>query len=173
MKRTIAVAVALSIVGFVVYVMAKGFGTDPHEVPFMLTGKKAPNFTIKRLDNDTIVSLADFKGQPIVINFWATWCGPCKMEHPVLDWAAKQYGGKAVFLGIVFEDTEQNTKRFLKENGWSFVQLFDPKSTVAVDYAVSGVPETYFINREGIIVGKYAAPFTDPREFVARLTEIL
>jgi cytochrome c biogenesis protein CcmG/thiol:disulfide interchange protein DsbE len=173
MKRTIAVAVALSVIGFVVYVMAKGFGTDPHEVPFMLTGKKAPNFTIKRLDNDTIVSLDQFKGQPIVLNFWATWCGPCKMEHPVLDWAAKEYGGKAVFLGIVFEDTEVNTKRFLRDNGWSFVQLFDPKSTVAVDYGVSGVPETYFINREGIIVGKYPAPFTDPREFVARLSEIL
>jgi cytochrome c biogenesis protein CcmG/thiol:disulfide interchange protein DsbE len=173
MKRTIAVAVALSVIGFVVYVMAKGFGTDPHEVPFMLTGKQAPSFTIKRLDNDTIVSLDEFKGRPIVINFWATWCGPCKIEHPVLDWAAKKYGGQAVFLGIVFEDTEQNTKRFLRDNGWSFVQLFDPKSTVAVDYGVSGVPETYFINREGIIVGKKAAPFTDPGEFVARLSEIL
>lgn len=173
MKRTIAVAVALSVIGFVVYVMAKGFGTDPHEVPFLLTGKKAPPFTIKRLDNDTMVSLEDFKGRPIVINFWATWCGPCKMEHPVLDWAAREYGDKAVFLGIVFEDTEQNTKRFLQDNGWSFVQLFDPKSTVAVDYGVSGVPETYFINREGVIVGKFPAPFTDPADFVMKLKAIL
>jgi cytochrome c biogenesis protein CcmG/thiol:disulfide interchange protein DsbE len=173
MKRPLGVAAALLIIGFVVYVMAKGFGTDPHAVPFLLAGKPAPNFTIKRLDNDTTVSLKDFAGRPMVINFWATWCGPCKMEHPVLDWAAKNYQDKAVFIGIVFEDNEANTKRFLKENGWSFVQLFDPKSTVAVDYGVSGVPETYFINKEGIIVGKYAAPFTDPRDFNQRMSEIL
>jgi cytochrome c biogenesis protein CcmG, thiol:disulfide interchange protein DsbE len=173
MKRQLAVGGALVVVLFVVWVMAKGFGTDPHQVPFLLAGKKAPNFTIKRLDNDATVTLADFAGQPIVINFWATWCGPCKMEHPVLDWAAKTYAGKAVFLGIVFEDTEASTKRFLVDNGWSFVQLFDPKSTVAVDYGVSGVPETYFINREGIIVGKFAAPFSDPREFTQRIMQIL
>jgi cytochrome c biogenesis protein CcmG/thiol:disulfide interchange protein DsbE len=173
MKRHLALGASLAIIAFGVYVMAKGFGTDPHGVPFLLAGKKAPPFTIKRLDNDTTVSLADFAGKPIVINFWATWCGPCKMEHPVLDWAAKQYGDRAVFLGIVFEDTEENTKRFLAQNGWGFVQLFDPKSTVAVDYGVSGVPETYFIDRQGIIVGKHAAPFVDPREFTARLAQIV
>lgn len=173
MKKALAVTTALAVVTFVVYVMARGFGTNPREVPFLMAGKKAPNFTIKRLDTDQPVSLSDFAGKPIVINFWATWCGPCKTEHPVLDWAARTYEGKAVFLGIVFEDNEANTKRFLAENGWSFPQLFDPKSTVAVDYGVSGVPETYFINREGIIVKKYAAPFVDPRQFSAEIKEIL
>jgi cytochrome c biogenesis protein CcmG, thiol:disulfide interchange protein DsbE len=173
MKRPLALGTALAVIAFVVYVMAKGFGTDPHRVPFLLAGKKAPNFTIKRLDNDTTVSLSDFAGRPIVINFWATWCGPCKTEHPVLDWAARKYADKAVFLGIVFEDNEENTKRFLAENGWSFVQLYDPLSTVAVDYGVSGVPETYFIDRQGVIVGKFAMPFTDPREFTARLAQIV
>jgi cytochrome c biogenesis protein CcmG/thiol:disulfide interchange protein DsbE len=173
MKRTIAVATAFAVIGLMVYVMAKGFGTDPHAVPFLLSGRPAPNFTIKRLDNDQPVSLADYKGKPIVLNFWSTWCGPCKMEHPVLDWASRTYGNRAVFLGIVFEDNEQNTKRFLKENGWSFPQLFDPKSTVAVDFGVSGVPETYFIDRNGIIHHKVAAPFADPREFSAHIETIL
>lgn len=173
MKRALGIGTSLAVVAFVVYIMAKGFGTDPHEVPFLLAGKKAPPFTIKRLDNDTTVSLSEFAGKPIVINFWATWCGPCKAEHPVLDWAAKQYADQAVFLGIVFEDSEENTKRFLAQNGWSFVQLYDPKSTVAVDYGVSGVPETYFIDRQGVIVGKYAAPFTDPRLFAQHLARIL
>lgn len=173
MKKPLAVATALAVVGFIVFVMAKGFGNDPHAVPFLLAGKPAPNFTIKRLDTDQPVSLSEFKGRPVVINFWSTWCGPCKMEHPVLDWAAKQYGQQAVFLGIVFEDNEQNTKRFLKDNGWSFTQLFDPKSTVAVDYGVSGVPETYFLSRDHVIVKKVAAPFTDPRHFAAEIQEIL
>lgn len=173
MKRTIAVAVALLIIVGLLVVLGLAFGKDPHEVPFKLAGKPAPNFHIKRLDNDQVVSLSDYKGRPVVLNFWATWCGPCKYEHPVLDWAAKQYGDRVVFLGIVFEDTESNTKNFLRDNGWNFPQLFDPKSTVAVDYGVSGVPETYFINRAGIIVKKYPAPFSEPERFTAELEEIL
>lgn len=173
MKRALGVGFAFAVIGLVVYVMAKGFGNDPHAVPFLLSGKPAPDFAIKRLDDDTVVTLAEFKGKPIVINFWATWCGPCQLEHPVLDWAAKTYGDQVVFLGIVFEDTEQNTKQFLQRNGWSFVQLFDPKSTVAVDYGVSGVPETYFIDRNGIIHHKVAAPFVDRSQFAAHIQTIL
>ncbi len=173
MKRTAAVIAAVAVIGGLVAVLAGAFGKNPHEVPFKLAGKPAPDFHIKRLDNDEVVSLSSFKGRPVVLNFWATWCGPCKYEHPVLDQAAAEYGDRAVFLGIVFEDTEANTKAFLKKNGWNFPQLFDPKSTVAVDYGVSGVPETYFINRDGIIVKKHPAPFVDPRVFADWLQEIL
>lgn len=173
MKRVIAVIIALSVVSFVVYVMASGFGTDPHAVPFMMKGKPAPAFTIKRLDREGQISLADYAGQPVVLNFWATWCGPCKMEQPVLDWAANAYKGKAVFIGIVFEDTEEATRKFLAQTGAAYPQVYDPKSTVAVDYAVSGVPETYFINRQGIIVKKYIYPFSSPDEFNEQIAEIL
>jgi cytochrome c biogenesis protein CcmG/thiol:disulfide interchange protein DsbE len=163
---------ALSIIGLVVFVMAKGFGTDPHAVPFMLAGKPAPNFTIKRLDKEGIVSLEQFKGRPVVINFWATWCGPCKYEQPVLDLASETYKDVA-FIGIVFEDTEANTRRYLQETGTPYIHLYDPKSTVAVDYGVSGVPETYFINRQGIIVKKSISPFGSPQEFDQQIREIL
>ena len=173
MKRIVAVIAALAVIGLVLFVMAKGFGADPHEVPFMMAGQKAPEFSITRLDTNETVKLSQFLGKPVVLNFWATWCGPCAMEHPNLEWAAKTYADQGVvFLGIVFEDTEANTKRFLAEKGWTFTQLFDPKSTIAVDYAVSGVPETYFINRQGIIVGKYAAPISRP-VLAARIAEIL
>ncbi len=171
--RLLGPAVALAVIALVIYVMAKGFGTDPHAVPFLLTGKPAPAFSIKRLDTGQTVSLADFKGKPIVMNFWATWCSPCKYEIPTLEYVAKQYGDRVVFLGVVFEDTEQNTKRFVQEYHWSFTQLFDPKSTMAVDYGVSGVPETYFINREGVIVGKTTSPFSDPSELIALMKPIL
>ena len=173
MKRVAAVLAALSVVGFLVVVLAAAFGTDPHAVPFMMKGKPAPAFTIKRLDQDGQISLADYAGQPVVLNFWATWCGPCKMEQPVLDWAAQNYKGKVAFIGIVFEDTEENTRRFLAQTGAAYPQVYDPKSTVAVDYAVSGVPETYFINRQGIIVKKYIYPFSSPDEFNEQIAEIL
>ncbi|MFZ5446919.1 MAG: TlpA family protein disulfide reductase [Myxococcota bacterium] len=171
-KRAAAVVTALSIVGFVVFVMARAFGTDPHAVPFLLVNKPAPNFTMKRLDQDGTITFEQFKGRPVVINFWATWCGPCKYEQPVLDWASRKYPDVA-FIGIVFEDTEDNTRRYLRETGTPYIHLFDPKSTVAVDYGVSGVPETYFINKEGIIVKKHIAPFNDPSEFAEQVKEIL
>jgi cytochrome c biogenesis protein CcmG, thiol:disulfide interchange protein DsbE len=90
----------------------------------------------------------------------------------VLEWASRRWGDQVVFLGIVFEDTEANTKRFLADNGWGLTQLFDPDSTVAVDYAVAGVPETYFIDRKGIITSKHAMPI-DPDTMAARIKEIL
>jgi cytochrome c biogenesis protein CcmG/thiol:disulfide interchange protein DsbE len=172
-NRIIGVTVALAVVGFVVFVMAKGFGTDPHAVPFLMAGKPAPAFKIKRLDAPGELSLEDLKGKPIVMNFWATWCQPCKQEQPVLDWAAENYKDRVHFVGVVFEDTEQNTRSFIQQFGVTYPQVYDPKSTVAVDYGVSGVPETYFINRQGIIVKKYIYPFQSPREFAAQIQEIL
>lgn len=171
--RKIVIAVVCAGLGLLIYVMAKGFGTNPREVPFMMAGKLAPDFTMKRLDTGEPVTLSSFAGKPIVINFWATWCGPCKQEHPVIEWGAKRWGKDVQFLGVVFEDNEENTKAFLAQNGWSITQLYDPKSTVAVDYAVAGVPETYFINRQGVIVSKYAEGPMDPETMTRKIAEIL
>ena len=173
MKRGLSIALVLAVFGFLVAILFRAFGHDPHAVPFGLAGKKAPDFTIARLDNSAKVSLAQFAGRPLVINFWATWCVPCQVEHPVLAWAADAYRDKVSFLGIVFEDTENATRDFLAKHGDSYLQLFDPTSTVAVDYGVAGVPETYFINRDGIIVAKYAAPFSDRALFKSYLERIL
>jgi cytochrome c biogenesis protein CcmG, thiol:disulfide interchange protein DsbE len=161
MNTRLFAGAALALVGFAIYVMAKGFGSDPHRVPFMLEQRPAPEFRLKRLDTGEEVTLSQLKGKPLVLNFWATWCGPCKYEHPVLEWAAKKYADRATFVGIVFEDTEANTKRFLETYGWTLMQLFDPKSTVAVDYAVAGVPETYFIRKDGTIALKKAEPLSE------------
>lgn len=147
-------------------VLYKAFGSDPHEVPFMLRGHPAPPFVLKTLDRGTPVSMSTLKGHPVVINFWASWCGPCKMEHPVLEWGSREFGQQASFLGVVFEDTEDNARGFLRQMGASFPQLADPLSSVAVDYGVAGVPETYFIDSEGVIRGKHVGPI-DP-ETLAR-----
>ena len=142
-------------------VLAKGFGSDPRKVPFMLEGQAAPPFTLRALDSGMRVTSEQLKGRPMVINFWASWCGPCRMEHRVLEWGAREFGAQAQFLGIVFEDTEDNAKQFLSEMGASFPQLIDQNSGVAVAYGVAGVPETYFIDSNGIILGKHVGPI-DP-----------
>ncbi|MCY1079175.1 TlpA family protein disulfide reductase [Archangium lansingense] len=143
-------------------VLAKGFGSNPREVPFMLKGQAAPPFTLRALDSGMRVSSEQLKGRPMVINFWASWCGPCKMEHPVLEWGAREFGQQAQFMGVVFEDTEENAKQFLSQMGASFPQLIDVNSGVAVSYGVAGVPETYFVDAQGIILGKHVGPI-DPQ----------
>ncbi|OJT21574.1 thiol:disulfide interchange protein [Archangium sp. Cb G35] len=164
-------------VGFVVLclgllaVLARGFGSNPREVPFMLKGQPAPAFTLKALDSGTRVTSEQLKGRPMVINFWASWCGPCKMEHPVLEWGAREFGGQAQFLGVVFEDTEDNAKQFLSRMGASFPQLIDQNSGVAVAYGVAGVPETYFIDAQGIIRGKHVGPI-DPESMAQWMREL-
>ncbi|MCP3059953.1 TlpA family protein disulfide reductase [Myxococcus sp. K38C18041901] len=163
--------------GFVVLSLAlltvlyKGFGRNPHEVPFMLTGKPAPDFVLRSLTSNERVSLADLKGRPLVINFWASWCVPCQYEHPVLEWGHREYGSKAVFLGVVFEDSEDNARAFLRRQEAKFPQLIDPRSRMAVSYGVAGVPETYFIDPSGIIRGKHVGPI-DPESLTRRIREI-
>ncbi len=152
-------------------VLYKGFGSNPHEVPFQLSGQAAPPFVLRALDSGMKVSLAELKGRPVIINFWASWCGPCKMEHPVLEWGAREFGQQAPFLGVVFEDSDDNARRFLRQMGASFPQLTDPRGGMAVDYGVAGVPETYFVDAQGIIRGKHVGPI-DPQTLSVRLKEL-
>jgi cytochrome c biogenesis protein CcmG/thiol:disulfide interchange protein DsbE len=168
MKRWAVTLGAVAICVALLFILKAGFGRDPHEVPFMLSGKPAPPFTLRALDTGKPVSLEQFKGHPVVINFWASWCGPCRQEHPVLTWGAREFGSQAVFLGIIFEDTEDNARAVLQEEGASFPQLVDPRSRISVDYGVSGVPETYFIDGNGIIMGKYVGPI-DPQTLADRI----
>ncbi|MBN1204508.1 MAG: redoxin domain-containing protein [Myxococcaceae bacterium] len=171
MKRWGITLSAVALCGALLYVLLQGFGRNPHEVPFMLSGKPAPSFTLRALDSGKAVSLEQFRGRPVVINFWASWCGPCRMEHPVLEWGAREFGGQAQFLGIVFEDTEDNARQFLQQLGASFPQLIDPRSRVSVDYGVAGVPETYFVDANGVILGKHVGPI-DPQSLANRIREL-
>lgn len=159
---------AVFLCGALLYVLLQGFGRDPREVPFMMSGKPAPAFTLRALDSGQPVSLEQFRGKPVVINFWASWCGPCKYEHPVIEWGHREFGGEAQFLGVIFEDTEENAQQFLQQLGTSFPQLVDPRSRVAVDYGVAGVPETYFIDANGVIQGKHVGPI-DPQSLTTRI----
>jgi cytochrome c biogenesis protein CcmG/thiol:disulfide interchange protein DsbE len=172
MKRIFGVLATFALVGALVFAMLKGFGKNPREVPFKLQGQPAPAFSMPTLQGETL-GLEAFHGRYLVINFWSSWCGPCAEEAGVLEAAFRKWGKNVAFLGVVFEDSEANARRFLQRFPASYPQLFSPVSTMAIDYAVTGVPETYFIDKEGNIAGKYAAPILELRQFDFLLSHFL
>jgi cytochrome c biogenesis protein CcmG/thiol:disulfide interchange protein DsbE len=164
MKQAAWVIVAFALLGSLIFAMFKGFGKNPREVPFELLGRDAPAFSMPTLDGGQL-SLEALRGRPIVINFWSSWCGPCAEEAPALEMSFRKWGQKVAFVGVVFEDSETNARNFLRRHPASYPQLFSPVSTMAIDYAVTGVPETYFLNEQGRIIGKYPAPILSAAQF--------
>jgi thiol-disulfide isomerase/thioredoxin len=115
-------------------------------------GKLAPNFELQNTEGKTI-TLSDLRGKPVLINFWATWCGPCFLEQPFLqevynDWSKKGL----VFLSIDIGQNAQIAQAYLDTNNFTFPVLLDNKSTVAMKYAVQYLPTTFLVDKDGIIV---------------------
>ena len=114
----------------------------------------APDFTVLDKDGNT-VRLSEKFGKPIVINFWATWCPPCKQELPDFDKLSKEYGDRVVFMMVNltdgYRDTVDGTKRFVSGKGYTFPVYFDTKDNAASAYNVSSIPQTTFIDAKGNI----------------------
>ncbi|MEK7704984.1 MAG: redoxin domain-containing protein [Myxococcota bacterium] len=140
-------------------ILALGFGQDPHEVPSVLEGKPAPAFELATVDGKPM-RLEEFRGKPVVINFWSTWCRPCKLEHGLLQQSARMYGERVQFVGIVYQDELEAVRRYLQAGGEAYPQLMDSGSKVAIDYGVAGVPESFFIDATGVIRHKQAGVLT-------------
>lgn len=148
----------LALVLPLVVVLALSFGKDPHAVRSPLVGKQAPGFALKSVSAGEVVDPGLGAGKPLVLNFWATWCQPCKAEHGVLAWAAGRHSDKVQFLGLVYEDTQARIQAFLKRHGSGYPTLVDEGGKTAIAYGVGGVPETFFIDGKGVIKEKYAGP---------------
>lgn len=125
-------------------------------------GAQAPAFTLRNLDGAGKVSLASYRGKPVVLNFWASWCQPCKSEASVLerDWTSYRDRG-VVFLGVDDKDFAGDARRFVAVHGLTFTMLRDGSGDVTGSYGISQVPETYVVNRQGKIVAHLAGPLTD------------
>lgn len=134
---------------------ASGFGKDPNEIPSVLEERPAPGFSLTDLDGRQH-ALSNLAGRPVVINFWSTWCGPCKMEHPALQQAA-QMNPDVTFLGVIYSDDTDKVRRYLKKVGSAYPTLVDDGNRTAIDYGVTGVPETFFIDGQGVIRRKVPA----------------
>jgi cytochrome c biogenesis protein CcmG/thiol:disulfide interchange protein DsbE len=151
---TIGVFVAL------VALLAIGLQNDPHEVPSPLIGKPAPAFDLPLLtEPDKRFSEKTMLGRVWVLNVWASWCPPCLVEHPVVSQMARS--GIAPIVGLNYKDTREDALPWLKRNGNPFqVVAFDANGRIGIDYGVYGVPETYVIDRQGIIRYKHIGPLS-------------
>lgn len=150
------------IVAPILALLAFGLTRDARILPSMMVNKKAPPFFLTTLDGKTITS-ESIAGKPAVINFWATWCGPCFQEHPLLKAASSAFkGGEVAFLGVVYQDKEKEVLDFVKEFGEPFKVVFDSENKMAIDYGVGGVPETFFLDSQGVIREKTVGVLTAP-----------
>ncbi|HEY7651415.1 MAG TPA: TlpA disulfide reductase family protein [Methylomirabilota bacterium] len=170
-SRVLRWAIPLAVVPLLV-LLGYGFRTDPREIPSPLLGKPASPFALTTFDGKPI-SLDSLRGQVVVVNFWASWCIPaCYDEAPSLERAWQAYRDRGVVLvGVNIQDKEEPARRFLTQFGHTFPNAPDPSGRVSVDYGVYGVPETFFIDREGQVRFKKVGSVTDEimKEHVEKL----
>jgi len=180
-RSLVAVLVVIPIVALFGY----GLTRNPREIPSPLPGRPAPDFALMPMDAPSSgeegvsapslpVRLSDHRGEVVVLNFWASWCIPCRDEHPALVAAAERYQPKGViFYGVLYNDSPDAARRWLAEmGGQPYPTLLDPGSRTAIDYGLYGVPETFFIDREGKVVYKHIGPVTEAI-LTTRIEEIL
>ncbi len=157
MKRFLLPLAAFAVL---VVFLAIGLTHDPREVPSPLIGKPAPAFTLPQLhDASKNFSVADMKGQVWLLNVWASWCVSCREEHPLLVEFAKTHA--VPVIGLDYKDQVADANQWLEKLGNPYTQIaVDSDGRVGIDYGVYGVPETYVIDKQGIIRMKHTGPIT-------------
>jgi cytochrome c biogenesis protein CcmG/thiol:disulfide interchange protein DsbE len=123
-------------------------GVDPAVGPGV--GRMAPDFTLQTLDGGTF-RLSEQRGKPVVLNFWATWCGPCQNELPAVQKAAAHFGDDVVFVGVDQGEKADVVQSFADKLGLTFTIPMDGDGAVGYDYNVQGLPTTFFIDRHGVV----------------------
>jgi cytochrome c biogenesis protein CcmG/thiol:disulfide interchange protein DsbE len=150
-------AAFLVVVGF----LAVGLTLNPRELPSPLVGKPAPAFSLPQLhDQAKVFSPNEMTGKVWLLNFWASWCGGCKEEHPVLLHLAKS--GEVPIYGVDYKDTRDEALTWLRQHGNPYpLTAVDEAGRVGINYGVYGVPETYVIDKAGVIRYKQIGPLRE------------
>lgn len=155
-RLLIPLALFLGVAGF----LAVGLTLDPKKVPSPLIGKAVPEFSLPTLDNpEDTFSNKDLEGQVSLFNIWATWCVSCRAEHQLLMALAET--GSVALYGLNYKDKRPDARRWLQVLGNPYrVNAFDADGRVGIDWGVYGTPETFVIDRHGVIRDKIIGPVT-------------
>lgn len=163
-------AIGLSVTTPLIGLLLWNIHRDPTTISSPLIHKPAPDVRLQELSGGGSLQLSSLKGRPAVVNFWATWCIPCVQEHAALS-AGARANPDVTFLGVVYEDTAENARAFLAQRGIAYGSYGDDDGKASIAFGVYGVPETFFIDAQGIIVDKFVGPL-DPDSLRQRLSVI-
>lgn len=157
-KRWLIPGAALPVLGL----LAFGLTRDVREIPSPLPGKPAPDFRLATLsDPADSLGMEDLRGRVTIVNFWASWCIPCRAEHAVLVRASNLWSEDRVKLvGVLYQDSPANARRFMERLGGDWPTLLDPGIRTAIEFGVYGVPETYILRPDGRVAYKHTGPIT-------------
>jgi cytochrome c biogenesis protein CcmG/thiol:disulfide interchange protein DsbE len=145
------------------WLLAFGLTRNPDAYRNPLVGHRAPSLELRSLTSDRAIRLSRFRGQVLVVNFWASWCNDCAVEHPALAEAWRRYRDQGVVeLGVVYRDSASNAERFLRDVGGGWPQAVDPGSRTALAYGVRGGAETFIVSPSGRIAAWHAGPVSYP-----------
>jgi cytochrome c biogenesis protein CcmG/thiol:disulfide interchange protein DsbE len=142
------------------WLLLSGFGRDPREVSSPLIGRAAPTWSLTTLEGETLSS-ENLAGRPYVVNFWASWCGPCVDEHPVLAATQGDHGADLAMVGVLYQDATADAEAFLARYGdTGYPHVVDPDGRLAIEYGVTGPPETFFVDAQGIVRDRQFGPLS-------------
>ena len=141
--------------------------------PTATVGQTAPDFQLQNLDGQSI-SLSDFKGKPVLVNFWATRCPPCVFEMPYLQEIYDEWSGKGlILLAINIGESSSKVEQFLQDHNLSLPVLLDTRAVVAQRYSIQYIPTTFFIDKDGIIQEKIIGAFPNKEAIENRVSKIM
>ncbi len=163
--QALAVAGVVLLLGLLIWKVA--FGSDNEVTGSLREGgtPAAPEFSLERLDGDGELALESLRGKAVVLNFWASWCGPCREEMPLLQAGWERWRERdVVFVGIDVKDFRGDAREFLEEYGVTYPNVYDGKGSTVGRYGVTGFPETYFVAPDGDIVYRIAGPVLEESE---------
>ena len=164
--RAVAVAAIVLLLAGLLGLMAYGLlSKEPVTGRSGMTrvSKPAPDFTLPLLDGGEL-ALSQYMGNPMVINFWASWCPPCRQESLILERAWRSYTSRDVmFVGVDIQDSEEDARAYVREFGLTYPNGLDVDGKITVDYGVIGLPVTFFVNRDGIVVRRWVGAISETR----------
>jgi cytochrome c biogenesis protein CcmG, thiol:disulfide interchange protein DsbE len=158
-RRLLLVGGVLAAIALLTLLLAFGLRRDPSVVSSALVGRRAPSFDLPYLSSAGHLRLSDLRGQVVVVNFWGSWCQGCRLEHNALEAAWQRYRDQGVVVvGISFQDAVSSSAAFARELNMDWPLVSDAGSRTALAYGVYGAPETFLIDRSGMVRERWVGP---------------